>query len=75
MSHREMKTAANSPPALGYISAQLRDFGAVNEAAAMMERALDIQPSHTSCALAYVHTLHVSICELRSSNTLELVLK
>jgi hypothetical protein len=54
-----LKVAANSPPALGYMSSQLRDFGAVNEAAAMMKKALDIRPSYTSCALAYIHTLHV----------------
>ena len=58
---REMKTAVDSAAALAYVATQIRDHGAIKEAALLLKRALDLEPFHTSCALAYIHTLQVSI--------------
>ncbi|XP_062521933.1 uncharacterized protein LOC134196728 isoform X2 [Corticium candelabrum] len=57
--YQEMKTAVDSAAALAYVATQIRDHGAIKEAALLLKRALDLEPFHTSCALAYIHTLQV----------------
>ncbi|XP_065840747.1 uncharacterized protein [Oscarella lobularis] len=55
----ELKEAGKSCAALSYVAILFRDYGAVNEAAALLKRGLDIDPNAFNAFLAYIHTLQM----------------
>lgn len=55
----ELKEGSGLGSAFAFIAARIKDYGAVNSAIELYEKALEVDPDDPSIALNYMHTLEL----------------